>query len=191
MQLIPPLRPEAAPPEVREVYDDFLTKMGFPAAPNFITTQGHSPCVARGSWDLVRSVLVAGVLPRRTKEMMFVAISRDRNCLYCAAAHLACCRMLGVGPRTLEALLSSIDTIPDEKVRALVEFGLKCSRNPATVQQSDYDALRRLGLGESEIVEAISMSALAVYANIIADATKMQADPMFATVEAAAAGPGR
>jgi uncharacterized peroxidase-related enzyme len=191
MPLIPPVPREAASPEVRGVYDEFHTQMGFPAAPNFITTQGHSACAARGSWDLVRSVLVGGKIPRRVKEMMFVAISQDRNCLYCAAAHMACCRMLGVESRELEPLITNIEDMPDARTRALVQFGLKCSRNPATLNQSDFDALRQQGLGQSEMVEAIAMSALAVYANIIADATKMDADSMFATVGSPAPGAER
>jgi AhpD family alkylhydroperoxidase len=36
------------------------------------------------------------------KELMFVAISVDRGCRYCDAAHVACCRMLGVNPAVLE-----------------------------------------------------------------------------------------
>jgi len=38
------------------------------------------------------------------------------------------------------------------------------------------------GLKQSEIVEIIAMSALAVYANIIADATAMDDDEMFAGI---------
>jgi hypothetical protein len=38
------------------------------------------------------------------------------------------------------------------------------------------------GLSQSEIMEIIGMSALAVYANIIADATAMTEDEMFNTL---------
>jgi len=46
----------------------------------------------------------------------------------------------------------------------------------------DYDKLRRHGLPQSEIVEIVGMSALAVYANIIADATAMDPDEMFNSI---------
>jgi len=42
--------------------------------------------------------------------------------------------------------------------------------------------LRRHGLKRSEIVELIGMSAFAVYANIVADATAMEPDDMFDSV---------
>src|SRR5690349_21474900 len=101
MPHIPILTPDAAPPEVKALYQDFIRRMSFPAPPNFIMTQGHSLSVARGTWGLVCNVLVSGEIPRWTKEMIFVAISLDRKCRYCSAAHLACCRMLGVTPGNL------------------------------------------------------------------------------------------
>jgi len=86
--------------------------------------------VTRGTWELVRNVLVTGEIPRWTKEVMFVAISNDRRCRYCSAAHLACCRMLGVHPETLESMVRDVYAIPDIKLRAMVLFAIKCSRNP-------------------------------------------------------------
>jgi uncharacterized peroxidase-related enzyme len=173
------LEPDAAPEEVVEVYDEFQRRMGFPAAPNFIKTQGHSLAVARGTWGLVENVLVGGVLPRTLKEMMFVAISQSRNCRYCEAAHLACCRMLGIEPSVLETLVSNVDDMSPVKVRDIVLFGVKCARDPQSLTHEEFEGLRRHGLSESEIMEAISMAALAVYANTIADATGMPADEMF------------
>ena len=102
MPHLPTLEPDSAPKEVVEIYRDFQLRMGFPAAPNFIKTQGHSLAAARGTWGLVQNVLVGGLLPRTLKEMMFVAISQARACRYCEAAHVACCRMLGIEPSALE-----------------------------------------------------------------------------------------
>lgn len=173
------LEPDSAPKEVVDVYHDFQRRMGFPAAPNFIKTQGHSLAVVHGTWGLVQHVLIGGLLPRTLKEMMFVAISQARKCRYCEAAHLACCRMLGVEPAQLELLVANVPDISPPKVREIILFGLKCAENPQSLSEGDFERLRRHGLRESEIAEVISMSALAVYANIIADATGMQADEMF------------
>jgi len=179
MSHLPTLEPDAAPQEVVEIYHDFQLRMGFPAAPNFIKTQGHSLAAASGTWGLVQNVLVGGLLPRTLKEMMFVAISQSRECRYCEAAHLACCRMLGIEPSALEQLVANVTEISPPKVRDIILFGLKCARNPQSLTDDDFAGLRRHGLGPSEIMEAISMAALAVYANTIADATAMPADEMF------------
>lgn len=178
------LSPKEAHEDVQTVYKEFYRRMAFPSPPNFIMTQGHSRTVVRGTWEVVRNVLVTGEIPRWTKEMMFVAISKDRNCQYCRAAHIACCRMLGVKPELLESLVRNIESMPDLKIRDMILFALKCSRDPQSLTKGDYEQLRQHGLKQSEIVEIIAMSAFAVYANIIADATGMEPDGMFDTVGA-------
>lgn len=179
MPHVPVLPPEQASKESNAVYDEFYRRMSFPAPPNFITTQGHSATAARGTWELVRNVLLKGEIARWKKEMIFVAISHDRNCHYCEAAHIACCRMLGVEPGMIERLVRDVTVIPDPVLRDMVRFSLKCARDPQSLETADYDALSQHGLKPSAIVELVAMSALAVYANIIADATAMEADPMF------------
>src|SRR5215216_4496438 len=104
MPHIPLLSPHEAHKDVQTVYKEFHSRMDFPSPPNFIMTQGHSRTVARGTWEVVRNVLVTGETPRWIKEMIFVAISKERGCQYCTAAHIACCRMLGVSPELLESL---------------------------------------------------------------------------------------
>ena len=173
------VEPQDASEEVRALYLDFQRRMGFPAPPNFIKVQGHSLAAAKGTWGLVQNTLVGGSLPRTLKEMVFAAISAERQCRYCEAAHLACCRMLGVDEETLTKLSTNIDGLDPVKARHIIKFGLKCARNPQGLTPADFDDLRAQGLRESEIVELISMSALAVYANIVADATAVPPDEMF------------
>ena len=125
------LEPDSAPKEVVDLYHDFQRRMGFPAVPNFIKTQGHSLAAARGTWALVENVLVGGILPRTVKEMMFVAISQARGCQYCEAAHLACCRMLGIEPRELAVLVTNVADLSPPRIRDIILFGLKCARGSA------------------------------------------------------------
>ncbi len=179
INIVPPTEASA---EVKVVYEEFHRRMSFPSPPNFIMTQGHSPVVARGSWDLVRNILVAGQIPRWMKETIFVAISKDRNCRYCMAAHIACCRMLGVDAVILDGVTSNVDSVSNLKLRTMLKFALRCSRDPQSLKESDYQLLRDAGLPNSEIIELIGMSALAVYANIIADSTAMTEDEIFSSL---------
>lgn len=164
---------------MQAVYDNFSTRMSFPAAPSFILTQGHSRPTVRGTWDLVRNILVEGELSRWQKELVFVAISRDRNCAYCEAAHIACCRMLGV---SAENMISDTSLIPDVTLREIIGFGRKCAAAPQTITARDYDRLGECGVTRLQILELIGMSGLAVYANIMADATAVEPDEMFSTL---------
>lgn len=176
MPHIPILPPDKAPNDSKAVYEEFYRRMQFPGPPNFIMTQGHSPSVARGTWELVKNVLVSGEIERWKKEMIFVAISRERNCRYCLAAHIACCRMLGA---EVEDLVNDVNTVPDPILRDMILFAMKCARDPQALTEDDFGGLRKHRLSQPQIMELISMAALAVYANIIADATAMEADAMF------------
>jgi uncharacterized peroxidase-related enzyme len=175
MSHVSKLQPDASSPEVNAIYEEFYTRMQFPAAPNFITVQGHSAAAIRGIWDLLKSVLLGGLLPRWQKELIIVAISRDRNCQYCVAAHTACCTMLGVGG---EYLVRDLTQIPNPTLRDSILFSVKSARDPQSLKEADFKRLRDHGLSESEIVELVSVSALAVYLNIVADATAVEPDNM-------------
>ena len=95
------------------------------------------------------------------------------------SGHIACCRMLGVSGLLLDDLVRDVNSISDPKLRDMILFGLKCSREPQKLSDTDYEKLRQHQLGQPEILELIAMSALAVYANILADATEMEEDAMF------------
>jgi uncharacterized peroxidase-related enzyme len=165
--------------EVVRVLVDFRTKMGFTEAPNFIKAQAASHDVMNGTWDLVQNVLIKGTLPRSLKEMIFVAISVDRGCSYCEAAHVACCRMLGVDEKTLTTLLKNIDELLPERSRDIVKFAVTCARSPQALDDADFDRMRAHGLSDAELTELIAMAGLAVYANTLADATQVEPDSMF------------
>ena len=155
MPYIPIVPPDDASPEVKAVYEEFHRRMSFPSPSNFIMTQGHSSTVARGTWEAVKNILVTGAIPRWQKEMMFVAISKDRACQYCTAAHIACCRMLGVKPEVLEGLVRNVSNIPDPKLRDMIKFALQCSRNPQGLKETDYESLRQHGLNTSQIMDSL------------------------------------
>jgi alkylhydroperoxidase family enzyme len=90
--------------------------------------------------------------------------------------------MLGVSPKLLEDLVQDVNNLPEEKLRAIILFALKCSHNPQSLTEKDFEQLRKHHLGHSEIIEIIAMAAFAVYANIIADATAMNPDEMFKSI---------
>lgn len=179
MSRFPIASEEKASSEVADVLIDFRTRMGFSDAPNFIKAQGVAPAVMKGTWGLVQNVLVEGRLPRSLKEMIFVAISVDRNCGYCEAAHLACCRMLGVDDEQLTTLVKNVDQMLPARTRDIIAFAVKCARTPQGLHDDDIAAMRSHGLGDAELMELIAMSALAVYANTLADAMAVEPDSMF------------
>lgn len=161
------------------VFGEFQQGMGFPMTPNFMKMHGHSLAAAKGTWGLLQGAMLSGNLPRALKEMLVAAISHDRKCMYCEAAHLAVCRSLGVDTATMQALVEDVDSMTPAKVRDILLFGVKCARNPQGMTQEDYASLQGHGMSDEDIMELISVIGLAVYLNIVADATGVTPDEMF------------
>jgi alkylhydroperoxidase family enzyme len=90
--------------------------------------------------------------------------------------------MLGVNSEALDHLIHYVNSITDAKTRDMILFALKCSKTPQGLLDSDMAKLYSHGLNTSQVMELIAMSAFAVYANIIADATAMEPDDMFSKV---------
>ncbi len=90
--------------------------------------------------------------------------------------------MLGVAPGTIERMVRDVNAVPDVILRDMILFAMKCARAPQTVETHDYTQLRAHGLNEAEILELVAMAGLAVYANILADATAMEPDEVFGAI---------
>ncbi|HEX7899944.1 MAG TPA: peroxidase-related enzyme [Planctomycetota bacterium] len=179
MAFLPIVEESAAKGVAAEVFTAFRRTKGTPFVPNFFKTLASAPTVAQGTWNVYRDVGHYGDVPRTIKEMLFVAISQARDCKYCEAAHLAICRLFGIDKETLETLTRDLASLKPGRTRDVIRFGVKAALDPQSVSQEDYDVLRRHGLSDAEIVEVIGMAAFSVYANIVADATRVEIDPAF------------
>lgn len=169
-----------AAPDVHKVYRSFSAKMGFPEIPSFITTLGGAPALAAGTACLIEHLMLEGALPRTTKELIFLAVAADRECEYCAEAHAACCRMLGIEEELIEAVRRGLNGDLPEDVHEILLFAIKCAAAPEELTNADFEYLRRQDLSQAQILEVIATSALAVYTTIIADSTLLEPDTMFA-----------
>ena len=169
-----------APSEVGQIYRDFQRKMGLPDVPNFIGTLGASPSVLAATWGLMENVLLEGHLPRSTKELIFLAVAADRECSYCKEAHTACCRMLGVQDGTIRAVMGGLKGAIPESIRDIIHFAVKCAATPEELNDEDFASLKRRGLDTEQTLEVIATAAAAVYLTIMADATMLEPDAMFA-----------
>jgi len=87
--------------------------------------------------------------------------------------------MLGV---TAENMVRDTSLIPDPTLREIIGLARKCASAPRTITAEDHDRLGERGLSRSQILELIAMSGVAVYANIMADATAVEPDEIFSTL---------
>jgi uncharacterized peroxidase-related enzyme len=166
----------AASEETKRTYKEILKVKHLRFVPNFFKTLANSSSVLEGTWSVYRNVSTRGSISEALKEMIFVAISAAKQCTYCEAAHLAFCRILKVDPETCNNLVNNIDALRPERTRDIVRFSVKAGTDPKSLTDADYDALKRHGMDETEIIEIVAMSAFATYAITIADALKLEVD---------------
>ena len=87
---------DAAPPEVRAVYDDIMTTRQTNWINNFWKALAQDPATLRRTWESVKQIMAPGALDPLTKELLYVAVSATNQCGYCIASHTVSARKAGM-----------------------------------------------------------------------------------------------
>ncbi|PKO72201.1 MAG: alkylhydroperoxidase [Betaproteobacteria bacterium HGW-Betaproteobacteria-14] len=95
--------------EVEAVFAEIRRAFGMPFVPNLFKVMAHNPAYLKASWERVKVVMGPGLLDRKTKEMIAVAVSAVNGCDYCVLAHTAALKSMGVGDGELVELMAVVD----------------------------------------------------------------------------------
>lgn len=111
------------------------------------------------------------------RELISVVVAHENQCGYCVANHrhgLA----EAIGDKELAARIADDHHLIDfsERDRALVDLAVKVTKTAHLVGEAEYDALRKVGLTNAGIVEAIEVAAFFSYANRLTQAIGLQPD---------------
>ncbi len=168
-------------PELESTFQTIKEELGAPFVPNFFQIWGDAPMALQGIVPAMKYILGSGVLDRRLKEMIMVAISSLKQCNYCETAHQVFCYSMGALPEQIESLVNH-HTLPDSddpKDKAAIDFAIQLAKKPNSSDKEDFKRLKTLGYSKSEILEIIAMSGMAVFYSHLADATKINIDDGF------------
>jgi alkylhydroperoxidase family enzyme len=83
------------------------------------------------------------------------------------------CRTLGIDESTLAQVARDLGNVNPERVREIIQFCIKMSKNPQSMTNNDFDRLREFGVSDEEILEIVIVASHAVSADIIADTLKV------------------
>ncbi|NMM27776.1 MAG: carboxymuconolactone decarboxylase family protein [Glaciimonas sp.] len=95
--------------EVAQVYAEIRSIFGLSFVPNMFKVMAHNPSYLKASWERVKVVMGPGLIDRKTKEMIAVAVSAVNGCDYCVSAHTAALKGMGCGDAELVELMSVVD----------------------------------------------------------------------------------
>jgi RNA polymerase sigma-70 factor, ECF subfamily len=164
---------------VEQESDPFVMfRQAFGFIPNLLRAQTALPRVVAAQAKLEEAVrLRDGAISRLQKERILLCIAADRRDNYWVALDTDQLTSLGVPESQIDNLLNDYEhadlLAPD---LALLEFCLKLSRDSTSVDFRCVEALRAQGFGDEAILEAVVLTALALYRCTLSVALRPEPD---------------
>jgi AhpD family alkylhydroperoxidase len=78
------------------VFDDIKTMRNISDVNNFWKYLAADPALLKRTWETQKEVLAPGALDRRTKELIYLAVSVTNGCSYGIACHTTLARAAGM-----------------------------------------------------------------------------------------------
>ena len=174
--------PKTASAPAKALLDAVQAQLG--TTPNFIRVLANSPKALEGFLGLYGAA--AGfALDKATQERIALAVAEGNACEYCVSAHTAIGRHAGL--TNDEMALNRRGSSGEARAAATVAFAKALNDNLGEITTTEFDAARRAGLTDAEIVEVIAVVALNVFTNILGKATRVDIDfPKVALLDAPA-----
>jgi AhpD family alkylhydroperoxidase len=110
MATVPLVQYDAAPREVKDIFDDIKRTRNVEDVNNFWKALANQPETLRRTWEVVREVMRPGALDELTKEMIYTAVSITNNCDYCIHSHTAGAFNKGMTESQYRELLAVVAT---------------------------------------------------------------------------------
>ena len=96
-------------PKVQEVYQDIRDSRNTKYIGNFWRYLAFDPSLLKDIWTNVKNLMVKETLiDKKTKEMIYMAVSITNNCSYCTHSHTATAKKLGMTPEEHSEFLSIV-----------------------------------------------------------------------------------
>lgn len=114
-------------------------------------------------------------LSKLEREMIAVAVSSQNRCYYCLAAHGAAVRRYSDNPLLGEHLVMNYRVARlNKRQRAMLDFAVKLTASPWSVEEGDRERLRRVGFTDRDIWDISAVAGFFNMSNRVASATDMR-----------------
>lgn len=156
---------EAATGALADYYRGQRQNWGF--LPNYTAAFSSRPDVA-AVWNTLNAT-VRESMPRRRFEIATIAAARTLRSTYCTAAHTSLLREVCNDETTMTAIADDPTGAGlGAEDRAVYEFATKVARDASSVEQSDVDALRAVGLSDGDVADVVfAVAARAFFATVL------------------------
>jgi uncharacterized peroxidase-related enzyme len=160
-----------APAESQPILDNVKKMLGF--VPNLQRLMSISPNALAGWAGLMSSL--SKTLNVKTRDGIAMAVSEVDGCNYCLAAHSYIATNLAkMGPE--EIALNREGRSSDPKREAAIHFAKLLVENRGKVTDAEFDAVKKAGWSDANIIEIIALSAQFLLTNFVNNAIETEID---------------
>ncbi|MER9892005.1 peroxidase-related enzyme [Mesorhizobium sp. M0119] len=169
---------DLAPAELSEATKAYFAKcqekLGL--VPNVLFAYAFDEKKLRAFTDMYNDLMLGeSGLSKLEREMIAVAVSSVNHCYYCLVAHGAAVRQLSGDPALGEMMVMNFRAAKlSDRQRAMLEFAVKLTEQPAKIVEADRAALRQVGFSDRDIWDVASTAAFFNMSNRLASAIDMR-----------------
>jgi uncharacterized peroxidase-related enzyme len=157
--------------KAKELLDAVKAKLGM--TPNMMKTMAQSPAVLEAYLNF-SGALSSGKLSARLREQIALISAEVNGCGYCASAHTAIGKMVGLDEDAI--LAARKGTAADAKTDAALKFARAVIVNRGEVSDADLQAVKDAGFSDGEIGEIVANVALNIFTNYFNEIAKTDID---------------
>jgi len=119
-------------------------------------------------------------LSKLEREMIAVAVSSQNRCYYCLTAHGAAIRQMSGNPLLGEQIVMNYRAARlNKRQRTMLDFAVKLSAQPWSVEEADRERLRRAGFTDRDIWDISAVAGFFNMSNRVASATDMRPNQVY------------
>jgi len=157
--------------KARELLDAVKAKLGI--TPNMMKTMAQSPAVLEAYLNF-SGALGGGKLSARLREQIALISAEVNGCGYCASAHTAIGKMVGLDEDAILAARNGNAT--DAKNDAALKFARAVIVNRGEVSDAGLQAVKDAGFSDGEVGEIVANVALNIFTNYFNEIAKTDID---------------
>jgi uncharacterized peroxidase-related enzyme len=173
------LKPGPLSPAMQAYFTKCTEKLGF--VPNVLQAYAFDGAKLEAFVAIYNDLMLApSGLSKLDREMIAVAVSSVNRCYYCLVAHGAAVRALSGDPVLGELMAMNYRAARlSKRHRAMLDFAVKLTATPSTIEEDDREALRRAGFSARDIWDIAAVTGFYNMTNRVASATDMRPNSVY------------
>jgi uncharacterized peroxidase-related enzyme len=154
-------------------------KLGF--VPNVLSAYAFDTAKLEAFVAMYNDLMLApSGLSKLEREMIAVAVSSVNRCYYCLVAHGAAVRALSGDPALGELMAMNYRAARlSRRQRAMLDFAVRLTAEPWTIEDEHREALRRAGFSDRDIWDIAAVAGFFNMSNRVASATDMRPNSVY------------